>query len=210
MRVCVCVCVCVVIEKSTAERVINTVHHPMGPSYGSISKAGQLTVFSLLTPVTGNTYVNISRTPLSCRIDINYCYLFRSLPEGLFFQNLQPSHAEFIANHHPYYKLRYPLAHFKYCLSKGAVGVFTDTTPPNLVCWILRNYDGSLHHLYTVEQYRRRGLASAVVRMTCKHIQDQGDVPFCFIFTDNCSSTTLFTTLGFTESHEQFLLVRTN
>ena len=138
--------------------------------------------------------------------------IFRIIPKGFFIQSLQPSHAEFIATHHPYYKLHYRLAqlHFKYCLSNPSVGVFTDTMPPNLVCWIVRSYDGSLHHLYTLEQYRRRGLATAVVRMMCKHIQDQGDVPFCCILTNNHTSSTLFTTLGFTESQEQFLLIKTN
>ena len=98
----------------------------------------------------------------------------------------------------------YCLEHFKSCLSKASVGVLTGTTSPNLVCWILRDYNGLLHHLYTVEQYRRRGLASAVVRMMCKRIQDQGDVPFCYVYNDNHTSTTLFHSLGFTESQEQF------
>ena len=65
-------------------------------------------------------------------------------------------------------------------------------------------------HLYTVEQYRRRGLASAVVRMMCRHIQDQGDVPFCYMYNDNHTSTTLFHSLGFTGSQEQFFSLKTD
>ena len=178
------------------------------PHHSSMNIASYYKVFSLLTPVTGEMYMLHNHFLYVTILFV----IFRILPKGFFIQSLQPSHAEFIATHHPYYKLHYRLAqlHFKYCLSNPSVGVFTDTMPPNLVCWIVRSYDGSLHHLYTLEQYRRRGLATAAVRMMCKHIQDQGDVPFCCILTNNHSSSTLFTTLGFTESQEQFLLIKTN
>ena len=180
------------------------------PHHSSMNIASYYKVFSLLTPVTGEMYMLHNHTHF-LYVTILFV-IFRILPKGFFIQSLQPSHAEFIATHHPYYKLHYHLAqlHFKYCLSNPSVGVFTDTMPPNLVCWIVRSYDGSLHHLYTLEQYRRRGLATAAVRMMCKHIQDQGDVPFCCILTNNHTSSTLFTTLGFTESQEQFLLIKTN
>ena len=98
---------------------------------------------------------------------------FSILPGGFCIESLQPAHAELIADCYQNYEPGYRLDHFKSCLSKASVGVFTETIPPNLVCWILRDYDGSLRHLYTVEQYRRRGLASAVVRMMCRRIQDQ-------------------------------------
>ena len=125
-------------------------------------------------------------------------------------ESLQPAHVKLIADCYPYYEPGYRLENFKSCLSKASVGVFTETTPPNLVCWILRDYDGSLHHLYTVEQYRRRGLASAVVRMMCKHIQDQGDVPFCYVYNDNHTSVTLFHSMGFTESQKQCFSLKTD
>ena len=135
---------------------------------------------------------------------------FSTLPGGFCIQSLQLAHAELISDCYSYYEPGYHLEHFKSCLFKASVGVFTETTPPNLVCWILRDYDGSLHHLYTVEQYRRRGLASAVVRMMCRHIQDQGDVPFCYMHNNNHTSTTLFHSLGFTESQEQFFSLKTD
>ena len=110
-----------------------------------------------------------------------------------------------IANCHSYNEPHYHLEHFKSCLSKGAVGPFTEITPSNQVCWILRNYDHSLHHLYKVEQYRRRGLASAVVRMMCRHTQDQGDVHaiLCVTQYDNHTSVRLFNSLGFTASNHK-------
>ena len=195
-------------EQSTAELVMNTVHHPLGPSHGSISMTEQYKVFSLLTPVTGNMCVVHSYTLF---LWWNMFFVSVSiLPGGFCIQSVQPAHVKLIADCYPYYEPGYRLEHFKSCLSKAGMGVFTETTPPNLVCWILRDYDGSLHHLYTVEQYRRRGLASAVVRMMCKRIQDQDDVPFCYVYNDNHISMALFHSLGFTESQEQFFSLETD
>ena len=89
---------------------------------------------------------------------------------------------------------------FKHCISVGSVGVFTDTTPPTLVAWVVReNVYGYIHHLYTLEEYRGRGLASAVVREMSSRIQDEGQVPFCYIMVDNDASIALFKSLGFVE-----------
>ena len=129
---------------------------------------------------------------------------FSTLPGGFCIQSLQLAHAESIAHCYPYYEPGYHLEHFKSCLVWASVGVFTETTSPNLVCWILRDYDGSLHHLYTVEQYRRRGLASAVVRMMCKHNTRSR---WCAVLLHVQRQPHLHDTVpltGFTESQEQF------
>ena len=70
------------------------------------------------------------------------------------------------------------IARFLHCIAdEGSLGIFTQTTPPKLVSWVLRNvFEGHLHHLYTLEEYRGRGLANAVVREMCKKIQEKGDV----------------------------------
>ena len=127
----------------------------------------------------------------------------RSLPEGFVFQNLQPSDAEYIAQYWPQKNTMSPstcIAHFKHCISVGSVGVFTDTTPPTLVAWAVReNVYGFIHHLYTLEEYRGRGLASAVVREMSSRIQDEGQVPFTYIVVDNITSIALFKGVGFVE-----------
>ena len=92
---------------------------------------------------------------------------------------------------------------FKHCISVGSVGVFTDTTPPTLVAWAVRNMvNGFIYHLYTLEEYRRRGLASAVVREISSRIQDEGQVPSCDIVLDNDASIALFKRVGFVEQSE--------
>ena len=91
-------------------------------------------------------------------------------------------------------------------ISAGGVGIFTDsTTPHKLVSWaVIAEFSGEIHHLYTLEEYRGRGLASAVVREMSRRIQDKGEVPFCFIVVGNSGSADLFKGLGFVEEEELY------
>ena len=80
------------------------------------------------------------------------------------------------------------------------MGVFTKTTPTKLVAWTVKDASGNfIHHLYTLEEYRGRGLAIAVVREMCKKIQNKGEVPFTYIVVGNDSSIRLFEKIGFKE-----------
>ena len=116
---------------------------------------------------------------------------------------MQPSDAEYIAQYWPHKNVVSPsacIARFKYGISVGSIGVFTDTTPRKLVAWVVREVVyGYIHHLYTLEEYRGRGLASAVVREMSSRIQDEGQVPFCYILVGNDASVALFKSLGFVE-----------
>ena len=91
-------------------------------------------------------------------------------------------------------------------ISAGGVGIFTDsTTPHKLVSWaVIAEYSGEIHHLYTLEEYQGRGLASAVVREMSRRIQDKGEVPFCGILPGNTVSSALFKGLGFVEEEELY------
>ena len=84
------------------------------------------------------------------------------------------------------------------------MGIFTDsTTPHRLVSWaVICEYSGGIHHLYTLEEYRGRGLASAVVREMSRRIQDKGQVPHCYIAVENDVSAALFKRLGFVSVDE--------
>ena len=102
------------------------------------------------------------------------------------------------------------IARLKHCISVGSVGVFTDTTPPTLVAWVVRDLvRGSIHHLYTLEEYRGRGLASAVVREMSSRIQDEGQVPFTYIMGDNDASIALFKRIGFVKQGRFSVVVTT-
>jgi len=125
---------------------------------------------------------------------------------------LQPSHAEYIALYWPYWDDR-PLlrtARFLHCIDAGSVGLFTQTTPPQLVSWaVVDVYTSSIHHLYTLEEYRRRGLASAVVRELCRKIQAKGEVPLSYVALGNHTSVALFEKLDFSEQKEGFCFLHT-
>ena len=99
---------------------------------------------------------------------------------------------------------------FRNCISVGGVGIFTDsTTPHKLVSWAVRSADGGeIHHLYTLEEYRGRGLASAVVREMSRRIQDKGEVPFCEILPGSTVSSALFKGLGFVEEEELYCFLK--
>ena len=79
------------------------------------------------------------------------------------------------------------------------------------MAWVVReNVYGYIHHLYTLEEYRGRGLASAVVREMSSRIQDEGQVPFCYIIEGNDASIALFKRVGFVEQGRYNFMRTTN
>ena len=127
----------------------------------------------------------------------------QQIPEELYYQQLEPCHAEYIAQYWGFCadipSVR--TARFLHCINFGdSMGIFTKTTPTKLVSWAVKDASGSfIHHLYTLEEYRGWGLASAVVREMCKKIQNKGEVPFTYIVVGNESSVRLFEKIGFKE-----------
>ena len=95
---------------------------------------------------------------------------------------------------------------YRNSISVGGVGIFTDsTTPHKLVSWAVRSENcGAIQHLYTLEEYRGRGLASAVVREMSRRIQDKGEVPYGDITLDNGTARTLFNGLGFVQEEDLY------
>ena len=119
----------------------------------------------------------------------HYWYKFffqRKLPDGFIIKPLQPSNAEFIAQ---YFMKEMPsvwIARFMHCISIGSIGAFTRTTPTKPVSWIVRDMvDGAMHHIYTLEKYRGKGLAAAILKEFSKGIIDEGELPFGYIAIGN-------------------------
>ena len=133
-------------------------------------------------------------------------YRRKLLPEGFYCQQLEPCHAEYIALYWGFWVKTTAaiVARFIHCITNGAsVGVFTKTQPPRLVSWAVQDAFGrSIHHLYTMEEYRGRGLASAVVRKICEKIQENGEAPYAMIGIGNSRSAALFKKLGFVEGED--------
>ena len=94
---------------------------------------------------------------------------------------------------------------YRNSVSVGGVGIFTDTTTPRLVSWAVRSENcGAIQHLYTLEEYRGRGLASAVVREMSRRIQDKGQVPYGDITLDNDTARAVFKALGFVQDEHLY------
>ena len=90
----------------------------------------------------------------------------------------------------------------------GSLGIFTASH--ELVSWATKSVaSGGIHHLYTLEEYRGRGLGSAVVREMSRRIQDRGEVPYVYITVGNDVSSSLFQALGFVEDDELYCFLVT-
>ena len=77
-----------------------------------------------------------------------------------------------------------------------------DTTvePPQLVSWIVTSGMGTLHHLYTLEEHRGKGLGKRLVQELTQRILSEGMTPFVYAEYDNIPPQSLFTKCGYVRS----------
>ena len=181
-------------------------HNPLGREFGHVTKTVTAKHYRLLQPITSSQRYVINDD------SIIFSHFSRTLTDGFYFQELKPSHAEYIADFWPHWrnvpKLQKERFHSAISLG-GSVGIFT--TSNELVSWAVRSIEsGEIHHLYTLEEYRGRGLASAVVREMSRRIQDKGEVPFTYIKVGNDVSISLFQALGFVDEGLYCFLVTQN
>ena len=66
-----------------------------------------------------------------------------------------------------------------------------------LVSWAMQYPQGTIGHVYTLEEYRERGLAHAVVHELCKRLKAKGETPLANVEEGNATSNALFQKLGF-------------
>ena len=76
--------------------------------------------------------------------------------------------------------------------------MFDDHDSTNPVAWVVQYQFGEIGHLHTVEEHRRKGLATVLMREMCKTVMARGDLPMCVTTYDNpvCG---LLKSLGFVE-----------
>jgi GNAT superfamily N-acetyltransferase len=72
------------------------------------------------------------------------------------------------------------------------------------VCWIILHADGALGALYTLPDWRRKGLAEIVVRQNIRwrnlHLDGKGGRrDFCYVFKGNTASERLWVKMGWEE-----------
>ena len=90
----------------------------------------------------------------------------------------------------------------RHCES-AAVFRVDDLTKP--VAWAMQHPFGPVGHVFTLEEYRRRGFASIVNREIVKQIKDNENLPECFIEADN-PNTTIVQNLGFVAIYQMLYL----
>lgn len=73
----------------------------------------------------------------------------------------------------------------------------TTTEERKLVSWSLRTALGDIGIVYTMEEYRKRGFASLVVKRTAKTIAFADENPIAFVPTGDEPSQLFFEKLGF-------------
>lgn len=95
-------------------------------------------------------------------------------------------------------------------LTKPSSAIYVDGKP---VCWVMLHTTGSLGMLYTLPEFRRRGMALDVLVDLCKKVIAQGDKPFAYIVKGNTASERLtpkynmeyrgdFSWVGITKEHK--------
>ncbi len=73
-------------------------------------------------------------------------------------------------------------------LTKPSSAIYVDGKP---VCWCMLHTTGSLGMLYTLPEYRRKGMALDVMVDLCRKVLAQGGKPFAYIVKGNVASQQL-------------------
>ena len=127
---------------------------------------------------------------------VNY-HVGEPISHGLTLDWLRESDAHIIDEHWPY-RSDHSLDLVTKLIQLGPC-VGARTRDGSLACWIVLYDYGSIGMLHTLNEYRRKGIARAVVSAICTHLRVvRPDIPpFCHIITTNTKSCTLFESLGF-------------
>lgn len=70
--------------------------------------------------------------------------------------------------------------------------------------WVFTHGDGSIGALYTMPEYRRKGLAKAVLHRHVDRETQRGIPRFCYIEEGNDASAALFSSFGWTRLGGEF------
>lgn len=127
---------------------------------------------------------------------MTYSYPY-SIPENITFGHLTMEHIETVNSTWPH---RYPTSSWYFRLlinAKRGYGLFSNST---LISWVLINESGSLCHMYTVEEHRKKGFAELLISLVSNiMIRDNRDV-LAFCLKDNINAIKLYRKTGFVKS----------
>ena len=115
-------------------------------------------------------------------------------------RKLDPSHAELVASKWHFLQSDGNVQWFRELIKKNfSVAAYCDADPSQPVAWILQYSYGTMGHLYTSEDHRRRGLALALTAAMCRQILDDcpGVSPCGCVVERNTAAVEMFEKLGF-------------
>jgi len=80
-----------------------------------------------------------------------------------------------------------------------SVGAFSTETPAQPVSWSCLLHCGEIAFVYTMEQHRRKGLSSAVVKTMTVKVLDAKMTPYLLVKAENINAKKLFENAGYIE-----------
>ena len=126
-------------------------------------------------------------------------FSYRTCPSGYFLGNLQPCHVDYIFSYGKYSSETKAVAEtYRVAVSSlPSSAVFLTSNPAYPVAWFLCHIYGHMGHLFTLEEYRRKGLGTLVVKDLCLKLSAEGYIPECS--SDNPEAIRIFKSIGFVE-----------
>ncbi|KAF9424730.1 hypothetical protein HW555_000031 [Spodoptera exigua] len=122
-------------------------------------------------------------------LDTNKLYKDIRLPDGVIFKHLTTEHVNLIDSTWPY---RYPSsdAYFEFLIKlKYGYGLYMNNS---LITWVLVSEAGTLLHLYTVEEHRRKGYAEVLLKLVSNALLADGRVVIAYCVPDNHNASKLY------------------
>ncbi|XP_059059077.1 uncharacterized protein LOC131852414 [Achroia grisella] len=116
------------------------------------------------------------------------------LPSGITLDFLNQEHVQLIDSCWPH---RYPGSTWYFELlirAKAGYGLFENG---QLLSWMFINETGAITHVYTVEQYRKRGLAETLLKLVCNMRLQENKNVVVFSVAANIIARKLYTKMGF-------------
>ena len=136
-------------------------------------------------------------------------HLFHAL-HGMWNIGLKASDVPVVTSKWRYLPPRQVQMYFTKCLEIGeSIGAYKvmENGEQQLVSWALQYHRGCIAHVYTLEHYRKRGLAINVVHELCRRMKLKGETPMAEIREGNITSDRLFKKLGFTLNPQTFTVL---
>ncbi|XP_072942577.1 uncharacterized protein [Epargyreus clarus] len=127
-------------------------------------------------------------------LDKNSRLFDMSLPQGLSFEPLPLKYANLVASTWPH---GYPNCHLFFEIlikAKMGYGLFRDG---KLISWVLIRESGSLLHLYTVQEERKKGYGELVLKLISDVLRKEGKHVLAFCAAGNDNAAKLYQKLNF-------------